>query len=137
MWCLMRIAAVGVATDWLTSISNMPGVQHDDEWIVYTHIPPQELLDQQGYITFEGGTESDVTALGKILINAGPDAIVVSPHHVLSTLYRTPEWRLWCARYESDTDPIFIDDKATVGLPEALTQEQAKTAIKTAISEAP
>lgn len=136
MWCLMRIAATGVASDWLRSFPTMPGVSHDGGWVVYTHIPPQDLLDTQGYTVFNGNTGDDVTALGKILIGAGDNAIILSPQNIFSAAYRTPQWRLWCARYTFRPE-LFAADKAAVGMDPSLSEADAKAAVRTRINNAP
>lgn len=137
-WVMIRNDAVGPVPEYYAGLSNHPGVSHDDLWHIFTTSPEQETLDAQGYETYPAeGEEASVSGLGLLMIEISaslePHRAIVSDRAVFQALYRTPEYRLWCGKYESETAPEFISDKADAGLPSILTIEQASAAIKNAI----
>lgn len=123
-WLLINLAAVPVeVAEAQQALANHPGACHDGVNTVYTWISQEAAAIA---VTLPDDIEDEAAYIGQHL--ATQSAPLIAPKAVLSALFRTPAWRLWCANYGEDTAQ-FVADKAELGLPPALTQEQAREAV--------
>lgn len=99
-WLIINLQAVRPeVAEAQQSQANHPGACHDGVNHVYTWISPEaeaiattlpdELEDPAAYIGHHLATQA---------------APLIAPKAVLSALFRTPAWRLWCATYEDWRD---------------------------------
>ena len=124
-WCMYETAYLPEGYD----LSDMwpYAVTHDDVNTVFVTAPS----DLKGAVIVDESLSGDelMMTVGGYLVDSTANPIVATKQQLVY-LFRRPEWRLWCSKYESESDPAFISDKESVGLDAGLTMAQAKQAIK-------
>jgi hypothetical protein len=107
-------------------------VSHDGSNTVFV-AAPSDLTD--AFIVPEGlEPEELLGVVGGFLVSQTTQPLVATKAQ-LEQLFRTPQHRLWCARYDNEADPAFLADKAQLSLPASMTITEAKAAIKMMVSQ--
>jgi len=111
-WIMINLSAVPAeVAEAQTAQQNHTGACHDGIWTVFTWISSEAEAIAEHYQPLDG--VEPMVIIGKHLATK-PETPLIAPRSVLSTLYRTPEWRLWCGQYETWQE-LEIDHVAAFG----------------------
>jgi hypothetical protein len=113
--------------DYELSVKYPNAVTHDDVNIVFVEAP----TDWTGAVVVDAGLSGDelMFTVGGHLVNETANPVIATKEQLVY-LFKRPEHKLWCAKYESESDDSFIADKSAAGLDSGLTIAQAKQAIR-------
>lgn len=103
-----------------------PGACHDGINTIYTWIS-QGVSDIAWRLPTDVESMDDAKAMIGSRMAQHPETPIIAPRGVWESLFRSPEFRLWCARYE-DNDQ-FISDKEALSIDAAATMAEARESI--------
>lgn len=104
-WLLINLSAVDTATATAqTAKVNHVGACHDGINTVFTWISPEAEAIADKLLLFAELEPNEALAYIGHHLSVKPDIPLMAPRSLLSSLFRTPEWRLWCGQYETWQD---------------------------------
>lgn len=103
-----------------------PGACHDGVNVIYTWIH-EGIEDIAWHLPTDIDSMDDAKAMIGSRMAQHPETPIIAPRGVWEALFRSPEFRLWCASYE-DNDQ-FESDKEALSIDAAATMTEARESI--------